>query len=322
MSAQVGAGGPEVPLDAAAGQRRALLRDVALVTHCVPALAPVVAAWQRYLGFHLVEQGHLDPATCAAWDTPAAVGQGYCLLQPASGQDCLVRFIETGVAGGHGPPLTQGWLATELLATDPDRLAAALAGSPFTLLGGPGDLFPRPRAPRAMQMRGPAGELLYFTRILPNGSRYGLKGARSPVDRPFIVTVGGTSAAAMHHFYGDVLGQRLLDHMPFVNPILAAGCGVPLHTIIPTSIARIPGRSFLLEMDELPAGVARRPRAPGQLPGGMAMVSFRVDSLDGLPVAPRAAPRALAGGAYAGRRVAVIEGAAGEWLELVETGPG
>lgn len=318
MSIHVGPGGPEIPMEAPPAERRALLRHVAMVTHCVPELEPVATAWQQFLGFRLVDQGSLSAALCAAWDAPAAVGQRYCLLEPASGQDCLIRFIETGVSGGHGPPLTQGWLATELLATDPDALAAKLAGSPFTLLGGPADLFPRPRAPRAMQMRGPAGELLYFTRILPNGSRYGLKGARSEVDRPFIVTVGGTSGAAMHHFYGDTLGQRLLDRMPFINPILAAGCGVPHHTIIPTSIARIPGRSFLLEMDELPAGVAPRPRPAGQLPGGMALVSFRVDNLDGLPVPPRAAPSPLAGLAYDGRRVAVIAGPAGEWLELIE----
>lgn len=321
MNVQVGAGGPETPVEATAVERRALLRHVAMVTHCVAELDPVAEAWQRYLGFVLLDQGNLSGELCAAWDTPAAVGQRYCLLQPASGQDCLIRFIETGVRGGHGPPLTQGWLATELLATDPDALAAKLADSPFTLLGGPGDLFPRPRAPRAMQMRGPAGELLYFTRILPNGSRYGLKGARSEVDRPFIVTVGGTSSAAMHHFYGGRLGQRILDTMPFINPILAAGCGVPHHTIIPTSLARIPGRSFLLEMDELPAGVAPRNRPPGQLPGGMAMVSFRVESLDALPVPTRAPLQSLAGSGYKGERVVVIEGPTGEWLELIEASP-
>lgn len=301
-------------------ERPKLLRHIAIVTHCVPALDPVVAAWTAYLGYQVVDRGELGADLCAAWDTPAAAGQRYCLLAPASGQDSYIRFVETADPGGYGPPMTFGWSATELLVQDVDALAARFRGSPFTVLGGPGDLYPRPRAPRAMQVTGPSGELIYFTRILPGGSRYGLHGARSPVDRVFIVTVGGPSSDDMHAFYGGTLGHRIMDRTPFVNTILAHGCGVPPSTVFPTSIARIPGRSFLVEMDQYPPGVRPRPRRPGHLPPGMAMVSFRVADLGRVPVPSRAAPRPAAGRPYGGHRVAVIEGAAGEWLELIEGG--
>jgi hypothetical protein len=298
--------------------RAKLLRHIAIVTHCVPDLDAVVAAWTRYLDYRIAERGALDADLCAAWNTPAAVGQRFCTLIPASGQDSFIRFVETADPGGYGPPMTFGWNATELLVQDVDALAREFRGSPFRVLGGPGDLYPRPRAPRAMQVVGPSGELIYFTRILPGGSRYGLHGARSPVDRVFIVTVGGPSSAAMHAFYGGTLGHRIMDRMPFINTILAHGCGVPDSTVFPTSIARIPGRSFLVEMDQYPPGVRPRQRRAGHLPPGMSMVSFRVQRLDGLPVPVRAAPRAAAGLPYGGRRVAVIEGNAGEWLELIE----
>ena len=318
MSARID--GAETP-DPWAGPRDGLklLRRVAMVTHCVPVLEPAIAAWTGYLGFSVVDAGMLGADHCAAWDTPASSGRRYVLLEPASGDESRIRLVEGGDRAGYGPPLSHGWLATELLARDPDALAGRFRNSPFRLLGGPADLFPRPRAPRAMQVQGPSGELLYFTRILPNGSRYGLKGARSDVDRTFIVTVGGPSTAAFHAFYGGVLGQRILDQMPFINGILAAGCGVAPGTIFPTSIARIPGRSFLLEMDELPPTVGARPRRPGHLPDGMAMVSFVVADLDTCPVAFRAPPRVLEGPGYQGRRVAVIEGPAREWLELIES---
>jgi hypothetical protein len=214
--------------------------------------------------------------------------------------------------------MTIGWNATELLVQDVDALAGRLRGSPFTILGGPGDLYPRPRAPRAMQVSGPSGELIYFTRILPGGSRYGMHGARSAVDRVFIVTVGGPSSDRMHEFYGGKLGLRIMDRMPFINTILARGCAVPPATIFPTSIARIPGRSFLLEMDEYPATVQPRFRRAGHLPPGMSLVTFLVKSLDDLALPVRCPPRSIAGGLYGGRRVAVVEGEAGEWLELIE----
>jgi hypothetical protein len=298
------------------GQRARLLQTVTMVTHCVPAIGPTEAAWSLLLGYRTVESGTLGAAHAAAWDTPAVIGQRYCVMAPASGAQCWLRFIETGERG-HDPPLRWGWTATELLAEDPDQLAVKLRGSAFRVLGGPGDLYPRPRAPRAMQTVGPSGELVYFTRLLPNGSRYGLHGARSEVDRPFIVTVGGPRGNAMHDFYGGTLGHRVMDRMPFINWILSSGCGAPPDTTIPTSVVRIPGRSFLVELDELPATAGPRPRRPGQLPPGMSMVSFRVATLDSFPVPLRAAPQTLAGAGYGGGRSAVIEGAAGEWLELI-----
>lgn len=301
--------------------RAKLLRHIAIVTHCVPDLLAVVNAWTKYLGYQVVEQGRLDAELCAIWNTPAAAGQCYCTLRPESGQDSYIRFIETADRGGYGPPMTFGWNATELLVRDVDDLARRLRDSPFTVLGGPGDLYPRPRAPRAMQVVGPSGELIYLTRILPGGSRYGLHGARSDVDRVFIVTVGGPSSEQMHAFYGGTLGQRIMDRVPFINTILADGCDVPTTTVFPTSIARIPGRSFLVEMDEYPPRVQPRERRDGHLPPGMSMVSFIVNRLDDVSVPMRAPPHAIPGIPYHGRRVAVIEGKAGEWLELIEGEP-
>jgi len=322
MEARAAGADAAAPADAAAGGRK-LLRDVLIVTHCVERLETSEGPWTSLLGYRTVERGTLSPELCAAWDTPAALGQRYALLQPASGEAVYLRFIETGERG-HDPPATWGWSATELLAEDVDALARRLDGSPFRRLGGPGDLYARPNAPRALQAIGPSGELVYFTRLLPGGSRYGLKQARSFVDRPFIVTVGAPACAQPGAFYGGVLGQRIMDRTPFINGILALLCQVPADTVFPTSIVRIPGRRFLLEIDEYPESVRPRPRRSGHLPRGMAMVSFAVRSLGalatlspgGLPV--RAPPRALHGIGYGGRRAAVIEGPAGEWLELIE----
>jgi catechol 2,3-dioxygenase-like lactoylglutathione lyase family enzyme len=302
-------------------QPHRILRDLAVVTYAVPELERVTSAWQQWLDYRLVSDAPVSPAQAGVWQTPAAAGRPCALLQPASGESVYLRFIATGEQRGYEAPASAGWTATEMLVGDPDALAARLADSPFRRLAGPGDLFPGPKAPRAMQVVGVCGELLYFTRILPGGSRYGMKQARSPVDRPFIVTISGTSTAAMTDFYGKALGMRIMEPMPFINGILAHACGVPSSTVFPTTVSPIPGRRFLVEMDECPPGLAARPRQENQLPPGMAMVTFEVERLDAILVPFFTGPQAVTGPPYNGRRAAVIQGAAGEWLELIERSP-
>ena len=296
-----------------------ILKGLEIVTWCVDDLAAAIDGWSRYLDFQVVDCGKVSEAAAGVWDTPAVAGCPSALLQPASGAPVFMRFIETGERYGYDQPLTAGWTAAELLVEDPDALADKLAGTPFQRLAGPGDLFPGPKAPRAMQMTGPCGELLYFTRILPGGSRYGMKPARSFVDRPFIITVAGNSMAGMEAFYGEGLGMRVMEPMSFINGVLAHAGGLPPDTVFPTAISPIPGRKFLIELDECPANLPPRPVSAGLPPPGMAIASFAVENLDAVPLVPRSPRLQIDAWPYEGRRVAVTTGAAGEWLELIET---
>ncbi len=290
-----------------------------MVTWCVDDLGAAIDGWSRYLDFHVIAREELDAGAASAWNTPAAASCPSALLQPASGEPVFMRFVETGERYGFDRPLTSGWTAAELLVEDPDALADKLVGTPFRRLAGPGDLFPGPKAPRAMQMTGPNGELLYFTRILPGGSRYGMKQARAFVDRPFIVTIAGTSMARMSTFYGEQLGMRVMEPISFINGILAHAASLPPDTIFPTAIAPIPGRKFLIELDECPASLPSRPITAGLPPPGMALVSFTVANLDATRLDLRTPPTRIEAAPYGGRRAAVISGPAGEWLELIET---
>ena len=289
-----------------------------MVTYCVDRLVPSRDAWVECLDYGLAGEGLIDATLAASWRAPGMAGLPYCLLQPASGEGFWIRYIETGERRGFESPATRGWTATELLVADPDRLTERLAGSAFVRIAGPGDLFPGPKAPRAMQAVGPAGELIYFTRLLPGGSRYGLKQATCPVDRAFIVTVAGDSTEAMRRFYADGLGMRVMEPMPFINGILAHSCGAPPDTIFPTSVTPLPGRRYLVELDEFPAGLPSRPQRPGMLPPGMAMVSFRVAELERVAHRQLAESTSCADLPYHGRPSAVIRGAADELLELIE----
>ena len=293
------------------------LRRIEIATHCVPDLAACLPVYSELLDYQLVDSGYLSDSLADVWAAPAMTGMPYGLLQPASGDRVFLRFIETGSGSGYWPPVTQGWIATEVLTTDPDAVLDKLQGTRFKHIGGPADLYPSPKSARALQMAGPAGELMYFTRILPGGSRFGLHGAKSFVDRPFIMVVGGTSMADIEAFYGGRLGLRIMPQEPFRIGQMSRVLGLAPTTTYPISIARIPGRSFLLELEELPPYIERRGVPEGQLPEGLAMVSFTSAPLSELNLDYRAEPRAIHEPPYNGRKVAVIEGAAGEWLELI-----
>ena len=162
--------------------------------------------WSRYLDYELRDSGTLPAELCDVWGTTRETGKRYAVMAPASGAEVYIRFVATGERPGYWPPVTWGWNATEILVQDPDELALELNDSPFRRFGGPMDLTRQPKAPRAMQTCAPSGAIVYFARLLPGGSRYGLHGARSKVDRVFNVILGGPSFETMSAFYRDELG--------------------------------------------------------------------------------------------------------------------
>ncbi len=294
------------------------LREIRVVTHCVNDLDSEIDTWARYLDYQLVDRGTLPADLCTTWAATAETGREYAVMAPASGKPVYIRFVATGPRPGYWPPVTWGWNATEILVQDPDALARQLESSPIRRFGGPLDLTSQPKAPRAMQTFGPSGAMLYFARILPGGSRYGLHGADSRVDRIFNVILGGPSFADMTAFYGGVLGMRVGAPVMFAGSPAAESSGAPPGAEFPVCVAPVRARHSILELDEYPVTTAARPREAGCMPGGMSMVAFTTSSLEDFPVAFRAAPVAVATFPYNGARVAVAEGPAGEWLELIE----
>jgi len=238
-------------------------------------------------------------------------GREYLVMQPSSHECVYLRFIENPTTKGHVAMTTQGWNATELLVRDPDTLAGQLAGSPFTIIGPPKDLWAAPNAPRAMQVRGPANEVLYLTRN-PDFSFSAF------VDRVFIVVLGGTSMARLENFYSNRAGLAVGAATPFRIGAISRAQHRPPDTTYPLAIAAVSKR-FLIELDEYPAGTEPRPVTDGYLPPGTSMVTFEVETLDSFDVDWRATPGALDGLPYDGHRTAVTVGPAGEWIELIET---
>jgi hypothetical protein len=101
--------------------------------------------------------------------------------------------------------------------------------------------------------------------------------------------------------------------------VISARYGLPRDYKHPIAALQLRGQCYI-EADQMPAQVAARPCDPGQLPPGIAMVTFEVERLPGdLPSAlgPAVAVRALP---YDGRPARTCVGATGELIELVESG--
>jgi catechol 2,3-dioxygenase-like lactoylglutathione lyase family enzyme len=294
-----------------------MLSAIVAVTLLVPDLGAAERAYAEALDYQTVERGRIAPEQAAAWNAAALAGRDCVLLQPASGEPVYLRMVET--AASPVPALkTFGWNATEILVEDPALLASKLAGSPFRVIGPPKPLEINP-AVTAMQALGPAGELLYFTRMPAGKSKFGLGNATSFVDRIFIVVVGAQDIRRTLDFYATTFGLPVTEPAPSRVEILADTWGLPREQPFLLGIVRLPER-FLIEVDQYPSGAAPRDVAPGELPAGMAMVSFAVDSLE--PFLPRllAPPRAMSGPPYEGHRAGVMLGPDGEPIELIEFG--
>ncbi len=288
-----------------------MLKSIVIVTISVLNLTSVEDAYQAHLGYTTVDQGQLSTAVTSAWDTENMTDNKYVVMQPSSNEAVYLRFIENPVTSGHSAMTTHGWNATELLAKDPDLLARQLADSPFTIIGPPKDLWPAPNAPRAMQVRGPANEVLYLTRNLNFEFD-------TFVDRVFISVLSGPSMDRLDEFYTNTMGLTVSDATPFKITVVSRMQNLPVETTYPLAIATISPR-FLIELDEYPANIKARPITDGYLPPGTSMVTFEVEDLDAFNVKWRAAPKTLDELPYGGRRAAVTVGPAGEWIELIET---
>ena len=294
-----------------------MLTEIVAVTLAVPDLATAEAAYVEALGYRVVDRGAVPAALGAAWGAPRASGRRQALLQPASGARTYLRLVESPPVSGFEAMKTHGWNSNEILVQDPDALAARFRSSPFRVVGEPRPLSTNPHV-RAMQAMGPAGELNYFTRIPASGSVFIKTQAASFVDRTFIVVLGGPSMAAMQAFYRDTLGAPVTEAVAAKINVLQDAWGLPASLETPLALVNF-STGFAIELDEYPSLARPRPRHEGDLPPGMALVSFAVRSLDARTLPWAVPPTARAEAPYDGRRAGVLVGAAGEWIELVET---
>jgi len=293
------------------GAARPTLGAIRAVTYAVPDLAAIDAAYVGALGYLIVARGRIDEAEARAWRAPAMVGRRTLVLGPASGEAVHLRFVESPAAAGWRALRTFGWNATEFVVQDVEALAARLGGGgAFTIIGPPKGLARFPMI-RAMQAIGPAGECCYFTEVGP-GSGLDLAAALSFVGRVFIVVAAGPDADGLFTPYARFANAV---EAPVATPVkvISDAHGLPETSLHRHGLVRLPG-GCLIELDAYPPTAATRDVVEGELPPGMAVVSFDIDDIGDLDVL---APPAACGLPGAEGPAACIRGAVGELIEVI-----
>ena len=290
---------------------KCLLGAPRAVTYAVPDLHLIERAYVDTLDYVVAARGYIHPAQARAWNAPGVEGRQTLVLAPASREAVYLRFVQSAAAEGWRALTTYGWNATEYVVQDVDALARRLEQSrQFEIIGPPKGLTRFPMI-RAMQAIGPAGECCYFTEVGP-GSGMNLAPALSFVGRVFIVVAAGPDADALFTPYATFANSF---DPPVATPVrvISDAHGLPSDTLHRHGLVRLPAGT-LVELDAYPPSARPRSVADGELPPGMAVVSFDVDALgDHALIAPAAACD-LPGGED---RAACLRGAAGELIELV-----
>lgn len=292
-----------------------LLSLILIVTIGTPDIEATQRAYSQWLDYTVESRGEVSNELAAVWNAPKMAGRDFVLMQPKSKEEIYLRFVQVDALDGYVPMKTFGWNAIELLVQDPDDLAAKFAkpGSPFKIVGPPRPLGPNSPV-RAMQVIGPGNETLYLSRVPPD-FRGGA--AKTSVDRPFILIVGGPKQQAIRDFYKSVLDIDSSDPVMARMTVLNKAHGLDVETTHPLSIARLSPK-YAIEIDGYPSTATEREVRPGEIPAAIAMASMTIMSLDNLKTPLLAPARKIAGKPYAGRRAAVVRGGAGELIEFIE----
>jgi hypothetical protein len=295
-----------------------MLGRIATVTLTSTDLAATTAAYQHHLGYRLTSDGALGREVARAWGRPQLAGRRCVLMEPESGAETYLRFVEGPSYPAYEPLAYLGWNAAEMIVEDVDALAERLERSPFRVIGPPADLSFSDKI-RAMQVVGPARELLYLTQIKEPLPIFDTPEAASFVDRVFIVILGGSNLASLQDHYHQQLGVARVPVMHSVVSTLSARYGLPADFQHPIAALPLGGKCYI-EADQMPDAAIARPCAPGELPPAIAMVSFEVEALADQPSGSLGTTERPPSLPYAGRRTRTCVGPAGELIELIESG--
>ncbi len=285
-------------------------------TIAAPDLNAAADAYMIHLGYEVRGSGPVTAALAKSWDLPRAAGANQVVLGPSSRAAVEIRLVSTPANPDYQPLRTYGWASIELTVGDVDALALSLADSPFTIIGEPHDL-DFSDVIRAMQVRGPCNEVLLLTQI-GEQDKFDIPRATVPVDQMFVAILATADLDATCAFYAETFGTTASDPIDTAIWTLNDAFGLDRDTLQRIATVALPGQG-LIEIDQYPAGATERPTPPGHLPPGISFASFAVPSLRPFESRWLGRPAAFfSDPPNRGRRSAMIRGASGELIELIE----
>jgi hypothetical protein len=257
-----------------------MLGAIRSVTVSSPDLDAMEHAYGALLDYRVISRGQVSAGQATAWGASELEGTPALVMRPAAADDFEFRFIQQPIDPEYIPLTDYGWNASEIIVQNVDAMAARIAAAddcPFEVVGEPRNLSFSDDI-RAMQIRGPASEIVYLTEFKNPVPGLSVPTARSAVDRTFIVILGGGSMDELQDFYNQNFGVPRAPVVESRITMLSKALGASIETLYPIAAMALEGES-LIEADEMPAQVGPRKRAPGFLPPGIAIVSFDCNTI-------------------------------------------
>lgn len=296
-----------------------LLRSATLTVRDVDATAE---RYQTWLDYEIVERGVVDDDLAARWQAPQSAGRQMRVLRPASGVPVYLRLVQGDIPDAYRPLRSYGWAAIEICVQDVLAVAERMADSPFEIIGPPREI-PGLDAIYPMQVRGPDGEIAYFTQIRNDLPAFDLPRASSPIDHLFILVMACSDLPAslkwMVQHTGLAIGREAME---IEYTMIANAFGLPLeqlHTIATV----VHQRDVFLELDQYPEEAESRPCADGQLPPAASVGTIATPDIDAVYASRRddwlSPPAPHASIIYGGARMGTLRDPDGAIIELVET---
>lgn len=275
-----------------------------------------VNLYTRYFDYAVVERGEISEALAESWQTPKSSGYPYVVMQPSSGADIFLRFVEQPPVAGFKALRSYGWNAIEICVQDVMAVNARMLDSPFEIIGPPNKI-PGLDAIHPMQVKGPDEEIVYLTQINDDLPEYNLPRAGSLIDKLFILVIGSSdmdrAAIWMQEKCGLAFGREM--EIPYTMIAKAYGTSLDeLHRIC----TLIHNKDVFLELDQYPDAAIQRPRHEGMLVPGCAIGTLFHPDFDALPGPWLTPPVARNGAIYQGKRVGVLQDPDGTLIEMVE----
>ena len=297
------------------------MKLIRAATLSVADLDRSIDLYTAWLDYAIVERGSVSAALAASWGCEGAADKPAAVLRPASGHDVFLRLIEDRPHAEFVPLCSYGWAAIEICVQDVLQVNERMRESPFEIVGPPREIDGLD-AIYPMQVKGPDGEIVYFTQIRDDLPEFDLPRAEAPIDRLFILVMGCSDMNASLDWLaahaGFAVGRR---RMEIVYTMLAKAFDMPeeeLHAIS----TMVHGRDVFLELDQLPVEATPRPRHDGALPPGVAIGTFWHPDFDELDRRSGARwitpPRRHDSVVYGGMRAATLRAPDGTLVEIVE----
>ncbi|MDG2242509.1 MAG: hypothetical protein P8L66_03345 [Rhodospirillaceae bacterium] len=289
------------------------VKRIKMATLGAPDVAKVEAWYGQWLDYGVIERGVVSADLARSWGAPDSAGRPFTILGPASGEDVYLRAVEIDPVPCFKTLITWGWAAVEITVSDVDMVMEKLEGSPFKVLGLPRELTSSSPI-RAMQVLGPADEVIYLTGNIGDRVASNHPDPKTLIDRIFIMVLAGPDKLALKKFYIEAFNLGDQGDLAFPVGVLSDAQGLPADHVYDLSVLVGSERGNKLELDQYEPQFGKRPVTPGQLPPGIAMTTFEVESLYSIAVDFISPPAPL----YEGYMAATFVGLAGERTELVE----